>query len=61
MSLALGPVARFRTRALYALLESRQAWCDVLLVTQEAGEELRFWVECLISLIHNQYGIAQQQ
>ena len=30
MSLALGPVARFRTRALYALLESRQAWCDVL-------------------------------
>ncbi|KAL5496951.1 hypothetical protein EMCRGX_G013331 [Ephydatia muelleri] len=40
------PVARFRTRALYALLESRRAWCDVLLVTQEAGEELRFWVEC---------------
>ena len=46
MSLALGHVARFRTRALYALLESRQAWCDVLLVTQDAGEELRFWAEC---------------
>ena len=46
MSLALGPVARFRTWTLYALLESRQAWCDVLLITQEAGEELRFWVEC---------------
>ena len=46
MSLALGPVARFRTRALYALLESRQAWCDILLITQDAGEELRFWVEC---------------
>ena len=30
-SLALGPVTRFRTRALYALLESRQVWCDVLL------------------------------
>ena len=42
MSLALGPVARFKTRALYALLESRQAWCDVLLVTHDAGEELRF-------------------
>ena len=46
MSLALGPGARFRTRALYALLESRQAWCDVLLVTQDAEEELRFWAEC---------------
>ena len=42
MSLALVPIARFRTQALYALLESRQAWCDVLLVTQEAGEELKF-------------------
>ena len=29
MSLALGPVARFMTRALYASLLTRQAWCDL--------------------------------
>ena len=28
-SLALGPIARYTTRALYALLLTRQAWCDI--------------------------------
>ena len=43
MSLALGPVARFMTRALYA----RNAWCEFLAVTNEARDELLFWVDCL--------------
>ena len=47
MSLALGSVARFMTRALYALLLTRQAWCDRLPLTSEAREELKFWSESL--------------
>ena len=45
MGLALGPVARFMTQALYALLETRLAWCDMLSITQEACEEITFWTE----------------
>ncbi|KAL5506358.1 hypothetical protein EMCRGX_G007980 [Ephydatia muelleri] len=45
MGLALGPVARFMTQALYALLETRLAWCDMLPITQEACEEITFWTE----------------
>ena len=47
MSIALGPVSRFMTRALYSLLETRGSWCEFLAVTNEAREELLFWVECL--------------
>ena len=47
MGLALGPVARFMTRALYSVLETRRAWCDILSVPPEAREELLFWVESL--------------
>ena len=47
MSIALGPVSRFMTRALYALLETRGSWCEFLAITREAQEELLFWVECL--------------
>ena len=47
MSLALGPVARFMTRALYSVLETRSAWCEFLAVPNEAREELLFWVDCL--------------
>ena len=47
MSLALGPVDRFMTRALYSVLETRRAWCDILSVPPEAREELLFWVESL--------------
>ena len=28
-SLALGPIARYTTRSLYALLLTRQAWCNM--------------------------------
>ena len=47
MGLALGPVARFMTRGLYAMLESRIAWCDVLTVTAESQKELNFWVKAI--------------
>lgn len=48
MSLALGPVARLMTRAMYAMLESRVNW-DMLLWTEEAWEELQFWTGSLKS------------
>ena len=45
MGLALGPIARFMTRELYALLHKRYAWCDRLELTAEAKFELQFWIE----------------
>ena len=47
--IALGPVPRFMTRNLYALLDSRYAWCDVLKVSPQAHMELEFWINCLHS------------
>ena len=47
MSLALGPVARFMTLALYSVLETRNAWCEFLAVTNEARDKLLLWVDCL--------------
>ena len=47
MSLALGSLSRFMTRALYAMLQGRNTWCDMLVITPEAKVELQFWVECL--------------
>ena len=44
MSLALGPIARFMTRGLYALLNSRYSWCHMLKVSPEAALELQFWL-----------------
>ena len=43
MGLAIGPVSRFMTCSLYAALESRQTWCDLLRLSPEARAELRFW------------------
>ena len=43
MGLAVGPVSRFMTRSLYAVLESRQAWCGMLTLSEEARSELEFW------------------
>ena len=58
---ALGPVSRFMTRNLYALLDSRYAWCDVLKVRPKAHMELEFWVNCLHSYnSHSQPIIALQ-
>ena len=44
MSLVLGPVARLQTRSMYAVLNSRQSWCQSLRITQEAKMELIFWL-----------------
>ena len=43
MSLAIGPVARLMTRSMYCLLNTREAWCDVLPLTAEALAEIEFW------------------
>ena len=43
MGLAIGPVSRFMTRSMYALLETRQSWGDVLEIGPEAHQELEFW------------------
>ena len=44
MSLATGSVSRLMTRSLYGLLNTRQAWCDMLTVSPEAMAELKFWL-----------------
>ena len=43
MGLAIGPVCRFMTRSLYAVLESRQTWREELTLSPEAQDELKFW------------------
>ena len=47
MSLAIGPVARFMTRSMYTLLETRSSWWELLTISPEAREELKFWNACL--------------
>ena len=44
MSTALGPVARLMTRGLYALINTRQTWCEALKITETAKSELQFWL-----------------
>ena len=53
MSVAIGPVTRLMTRSLYGLLNTRQAWCDMLAVTPEARAELEFWL-CEIAKFNGQ-------
>ena len=43
MELALGPVVRLRTRALYAVLNSVHSLSCKMALTREAVEELNFW------------------
>ena len=50
MSLALGPVARLMTRSMYAVLNTRMFWCQLLEISQEARYELRFWLSQIDSL-----------
>ena len=49
MGLAVGPISRFMymMRSLYAVLETRQSWCDRLILTPEAQAELNFWASSL--------------
>ena len=48
-SLALGPVARLRTRSMYCLLNTRQAWSDNLVINDDVKGELLFWKHCIDS------------
>ena len=45
LGLALGLIARLRTRALYTLLESRDSWYDELFLNKEARDEVTFWLD----------------
>ena len=45
MTLAIGPVSRLRTRALYSVLNMRKSWADKLHLSREAQEELQVWLE----------------
>ena len=47
MSLAIGPTARLRTRALYHVLNSRRSWSDQVYIANDCREELLFWHACL--------------
>ena len=47
MGLAIGPVSRFMTRSMYALLDSRTFWGDMLEIGPEAHHEIKFWEACL--------------
>ena len=47
LSLAVGPVARFMTGSLYALLNQRQYWNDQLTLDEGATAELQFWKSSL--------------
>lgn len=40
LGLALGSIARLRTRALYALLDSRESWYDELSLDEGAKAEI---------------------
>ena len=55
MGLALGPISRFMTRSMYALLQTRSAWCSLLELSVEARIELEF--RCMI-FMPNQFGIT---
>jgi hypothetical protein len=47
MSLAIGPIGRFMTRSMYALLETRLSWWDMLNITPAAQQEIIFWQACV--------------
>ena len=58
MTLAIGPVSRPRTRALYTTINSRRSWCDSVALPQNAREELEFGSGISIALMVNQYGLT---
>ena len=45
MSLSLGSVSRLMTHSLYAVLNNRISWYQMLSLTKEALKEIDFWVE----------------
>ena len=61
MSLAIGPVSRLRTRALYTTINSRRSWCDSVSLPQNAKEELEFWFRSINSLNGNGLTLVLQE
>jgi hypothetical protein len=47
MSLALGPITRLRSRALYTFINQRWSWFDSIPLPADAREELEFWRSCI--------------
>ena len=59
LSLVIGPITRLRTRALYAVLNSRSSWADKCHLPAETREELEFWQTNVQFLkTENQFGSA---
>ena len=50
MSLAIGPIVRLRTRALYGIINQRIFWSDRLALSNEARDELNFWQHNIVQL-----------
>ena len=50
MGHAIGPVARIRTRALYRVIEERWSRSGLVMLSEEAHEELQFWHQNMHSL-----------
>ena len=61
MSLALGPVARFMTRALYSVLETRRAWCDILSVPTRQERNCYFGWSPYKSITRSLFGTVHLQ
>ena len=57
MSIALGPVARLMTRGLFALLSTRQSWCETLTVSDQM---FNFGLQRWSSLMARTYGWVPQ-
>ena len=47
MGLALEPVARMWTRAIYRVINSANSWSQKVDLSVEAAYEIKFWYECL--------------
>ena len=47
MALALGPIARLRTRAVYADINCSRSWADKVILSSESQMELKFWLVSL--------------
>ena len=45
MSLALGPITRLRTRAVYAEINRSRSWADKLGLSVDSQTELKFWLD----------------
>ena len=50
MGLAIGPITRLRTRALYQAVNARHFWSDKLQLSDEVLEEVQFWQVAIDSL-----------